>query len=301
MRRPFIWACAAAALPAAHAHAAAVMTTETGKAVHWEKTTVTVAADPAFASRSLSPEAVALAIEEAAAAWNALPEMRVKLVRATAPGEAAVQVRFCRSAWTRAAGLLGHSKFDAAVATGLVQSAVVEVNDCDFKFVGPEDVADGALDLQAVLTHEFGHLLGLNHSEDPGAVMFTSTGTVRQRRPNPDDRRALASIYGNATAPPQPGQMNDPTEKAQSYMGGKEAPLPFELPWPFDLGKASVRFVPTVLPLPPRAKGAPRVTKPPQSNAKAPRVDPSRAANKRTATDDQPVSTELPWPGAGAR
>ncbi len=48
--------------------------------------------------------------------------------------------------------------------------------------------------------HEFGHFLGLGHSEDPGAVMYPSLmmGTTK-RSPNGDDLAGVAAEYGSGT------------------------------------------------------------------------------------------------------
>lgn len=305
------------ALLSSEVWAADLMKTDTGHFVHWAPGTVTVGVDPAFVSRHVSAEEIAQAIDEAAAAWNALTEMRVTFVRAPVP-EAAVKVRFCQGRWERPAGLLGHTLFQAETGSGLVAEAVVEVNECDYRFVGPDRVAPDHLDLQAVLTHELGHVLGLGHSVDPDAVMFSSTGTVRQRRPGLDDRLGVATIY--TTSPPAnqthdsskhplelptPHLTSRPTDAEPEhppprlYTGGKERPVAFELPWPESPGGQGARFVPTVLPVAPR----PDPAFPPPSKAVRPNVVRKKTASpppgpgvRPSGTPGQPVGTELAWP-----
>ena len=59
------------------------------------------------------------------------------------------------------------------------------------------------MDLASVMTHEFGHALGLSHSSSRDAVMFATypQGAVK-RAPQPDDVAGATSIYGAAPVTP---------------------------------------------------------------------------------------------------
>jgi predicted Zn-dependent protease len=51
-------------------------------------------------------------------------------------------------------------------------------------------------DVQSVVLHEFGHFLGLNHSNDGDAVMYNSiSGGVIKRSLYYDDSNGIYSIY----------------------------------------------------------------------------------------------------------
>lgn len=56
----------------------------------------------------------------------------------------------------------------------------------------------GAYDLQTVLTHEMGHVLGLGHSEAPDAIMGERIGTTSVHELSRDDVRGVEKLYAEA-------------------------------------------------------------------------------------------------------
>lgn len=90
--------------------------------------------------------------------------------------------------------------FDAS--TGEILDADIEVNTASNPVTaGDKDVR---YDLQSILTHEVGHLIGLAHTQDFDATMFASyqPGTSDFRTIAEDDVRALCTVYppGRAAA-----------------------------------------------------------------------------------------------------
>ncbi len=83
--------------------------------------------------------------------------------------------------------------FDAS--TGAILDADIEINTA----TNPVTVSDGAVqyDLQSILTHEIGHLIGIAHTPDPDATMYASyePGTIDGRTLGADDVRAVCAIY----------------------------------------------------------------------------------------------------------
>lgn len=81
--------------------------------------------------------------------------------------------------------------------TGEIYDADIEVNTAFNTVTITDDPSKIQYDLQAILTHEVGHFIGIAHSPDPRAVMFASysPGSTSQRELHPDDIDAVCSIY----------------------------------------------------------------------------------------------------------
>lgn len=98
--------------------------------------------------------------------------------------------------------------------TGEIYDADIEINTAFNEVtISNEDVR---YDLQAILTHEVGHFIGIAHSPDSTAVMFASysPGSTAQRNLAPDDIDAVCSIYPpgrSAACAPEPRNGFSPT------------------------------------------------------------------------------------------
>ncbi len=65
---------------------------------------------------------------------------------------------------------------------------------------GPGVPGPAAFDLQALVAHEYGHVLGLGHSGFPGSTMTPGYAGISMRSLSPDDRAGIQAIYGVAAA-----------------------------------------------------------------------------------------------------
>jgi hypothetical protein len=81
--------------------------------------------------------------------------------------------------------------------TGEIYDADIEVNTANNTVTITDDTPKIQYDLQAIMTHEVGHFIGIAHSPDPAAVMFASysPGSISQRKLHPDDVKAVCGIY----------------------------------------------------------------------------------------------------------
>lgn len=95
------------------------------------------------------------------------------------------------------------------VKSGEIVDADIALNSARHDFTVTDDVGTVRYDLVSVLTHEVGHFLGLDHSDDPQAVMYWqySSGTLN-RDLHQDDIDAICTVY-----PPERTATCDSTPK----------------------------------------------------------------------------------------
>ena len=106
--------------------------------------------------------------------------------------------------------------------TGEILDADIEVNTANNTVTITDDPAKVEYDLQAILTHEVGHFIGIAHSPDPAAVMFASysPGSTSQRQLHPDDVAAVCGIY------PADNGVTCNTEPRNGFSGTCDDPEP---------------------------------------------------------------------------
>ena len=219
-----------AAVPA-RASAYAVQTSHTGAPLHWlapagQPAQVTVRRDSSSPSRWLDDQAVSAALDGALATWSATPSATTApvVLAQGAPGPAPssapeeVWLRFVQKGWPYPSAQLASTLLYARDHSGEITGAIIEVNEDEHAFEaidGDGDTADrrGNYDLQTVLTHEIGHLVGLAHSTDAHATMFPSTAPddTQQRHPDADDVTGLLSLYPTAAPSPTPSPLGPPS------------------------------------------------------------------------------------------
>ncbi len=196
----------------AHAHTDLFRRTSSDTLVHWEGPSVRMLVDPALEQRFGT--GVHAALSEAASAWDLggqVPHLELvddltksDFERLRTGGLSFIGLA---DAWTFGDKLaVTVSTFDSD--TGAMVAAQIWINpDRAFELgaAGPAP-GDQTYDLQAVLTHELGHVLGLGEAEHaPDATMFPtfSRGESHQRTLSQTDEEAVDELYA-LTCSPQP-------------------------------------------------------------------------------------------------
>jgi hypothetical protein len=191
------------------AHAYVLKTTKAGQLVRWSESTIVLRVDPKLEGL-FGKEHVLASLSMASDAWRGLPGVPQIVVSAEiAPG-------YLQSKRTNGVYLMNPWPFPkdqlaVTVSTyatnGRMIGADVLINP-DVQYALLDDGADRAdmpqHDLGAVLTHEFGHVLGLDESpDDESATMwpYIRAGEVHQRTLSDDDELGVIEAYAGAAPP----------------------------------------------------------------------------------------------------
>jgi MYXO-CTERM domain-containing protein len=83
------------------------------------------------------------------------------------------------------------------VQTGEVFDADIEMNGEDFRFTTQPEKEPWKIDIQNTITHELGHVVGLDHVPDVEATMFdhAGPGETKKRTLEPDDIDGICALY----------------------------------------------------------------------------------------------------------
>jgi hypothetical protein len=180
--------------------------TSTGAAVRWHESKISVHIDPALEAMLPAGQARA-ALGMASDAWRGIGDAPEIVIEHGAPAPYAADKRnngvYLLNDWPHnpnqlAVTVLTYSK------TGEIRGMDVLVNGSKrFELFDEERSAIGANahDFAAVMTHEFGHVLGLDEGhEDDQATMwpYIRKGEVHQRTLSEDDERGVTEAYAAA-------------------------------------------------------------------------------------------------------
>jgi hypothetical protein len=99
--------------------------------------------------------------------------------------------------WPYETGAVAKTLLAFTLDAGDMVDADVVFNSADFP-LATDPTSTSEVDLEAVLTHELGHVLGLAHSDAPGATMQPETqgfATAALKTLEPDDMDGICAIY----------------------------------------------------------------------------------------------------------
>jgi len=162
-------------------------------------------------SDDISDDSHFTAIRNGYEAWNEIAGTNVQIVENTDP------VQQARTDWqssgihliwfdeTDASGLFPGNSGTVAITPLIFSIPSGQILDADILFNGNDHPfttsgVGGRFDVQDVVTHELGHLLGLDHSGWGGATMFpfVSPAVIAQRSLSLDDENGMRDAYPSA-------------------------------------------------------------------------------------------------------
>lgn len=110
---------------------------------------------------------------------------------------------------------------------GEIVDVDLELNGVQFRFTDQEDGVAGAYDIRNTITHEAGHVLGLDHSPIADATMQfnAAAGQTKKRDLHPDDIEGLCFIYSSDQRPEPPIKSEDDGCCAQVVSTSRTSPL----------------------------------------------------------------------------
>ncbi len=185
-----------------------------GQPLAWQSNCVTVSVQAAGAPKqNIDYDAAVGSVTRAFAAWTnatctgGAPSITVHVTgpitcdvsEYNADGGNANIVVFREDTWPYVGGedALGLTRVRFESATGAIWDSDIEVNAVDATLSIGDPVPPDAVDLDSLLTHEAGHLLGMAHTLDNTATMFAGyqEGTNSLRTLAPDDIDGICAIY----------------------------------------------------------------------------------------------------------
>lgn len=202
--------------PLSVAHAYSLKHTTTGGVVRWPSSTrkVELRVDPKL--REFLPQRQAnQALYMAADAWRGFEHVPdIEVIVDEAPPDYDPDRRsggvYLVSPWTYEANRLAITVTSYYPSGELVGVDVLVNGDVDYALL-PEGALSNAMrtkhDLGAVMTHEFGHVLGLDESEDDATATmwpYIRAGETHQRSLSVDDEDALLDLYSRELVPDAP-------------------------------------------------------------------------------------------------
>lgn len=202
LAQPLLRALAAGALLMLPGRAAAftVLQTQEGVPLQWYEPTIQVAIGTL--SDDLTEQAQLDVIDRAFGTWADVPGVsyEFEFTGFTDVDEDADDgvntVFFMRDGWRHSESAVGITR-SWARSSGAIHGFDLMLNDANFQFTATDDEEAISTDLENTLTHEIGHVLGLDHSHDPSACMYATAvrGETLKRTLGEDDISAVQWLY----------------------------------------------------------------------------------------------------------
>ena len=152
------------------------------------------------------PEEMEAALVAAFRSWGEVPEAGVLFYQdfteadRVAEADSRNVLFWTEESWMHDRAVIALTSINYYPDTGIIADADIDFNGQDYTWTVTD--TNVRIDVQAIATHEIGHLVGIDHSEDDLAAMYAyydvtpaGVGETRQRVLNGDDKAAIAFLY----------------------------------------------------------------------------------------------------------
>lgn len=104
--------------------------------------------------------------------------------------------------WNESSAIMALTSVTNRASNGLIYDADMEINTAMYNFGIVDRRHQNFVDLQNTVTHELGHVIGLEHSTDSESTMYAYAlaGTIYMRDLGEDDLEGLETIYPRSSA-----------------------------------------------------------------------------------------------------
>lgn len=164
----------------------------------WDRKELTYAFGP-MTEQAVGSSAAQAAVRRAIATWQSAG-VGLQLSEVTFADNPDIRVEWRPAAdpdHSMVGGTLAHADFPPGFSIITRPGLPLPVHFDDVEHTWSDGIESGAFDIETVALHEFGHILGLLHTNVPGAVMFPSIGPASENRSlQTDDLNALRALYG---------------------------------------------------------------------------------------------------------
>ncbi len=154
----------------------------------------------------VEPDDLEAALIAAFRSWGEVPEAAVLFYQDFSEADRVAEADsrnvlfWTEESWKHDRAVIALTSINYYPDTGIIADADIDFNGKDYTWT----VTDTAvrIDVQAIATHEIGHMVGIDHTEDDLAAMYAyydvtpaGVGETRQRVLNGDDKAAIAYLY----------------------------------------------------------------------------------------------------------
>jgi len=191
--------------PPAHAYKVAVTSTEAAHELHWDNWTVPFRFE-LYGDEGVDTPELELALLRSLASWGEVPTAGILFQEDGEPAEPQSEpdgrnvLYWTMADWPHEQAVIALTSINYYPDRGEIADVDIDFNGQHYEWTVTDDYV--RTDVQAIATHELGHYVGLDHSEEETSAMWAyydinpaGVGETRQRELSADDEAGITYMY----------------------------------------------------------------------------------------------------------